>query len=184
MRKFLVTFCAVAMMFVSANRANACTEGDPACPTGSTRTTWTDTINTFYKFDYRGESYTYIHDITDSGFVPSEDKSLSISLDLTFADDNDREWESVNVFTLGFDKIFNLSMNLTPTISLDGSVIFDATGKLTVKLTQTVGDFYFKKSVMTVTGCDVPTVPEPATLLLLGGGLLGLIGYGRKKMNK
>jgi len=31
---------------------------------------------------------------------------------------------------------------------------------------------------------DINTVPGPGTMLLLGSGLMGLVGYGRKKFFK
>lgn len=39
-------------------------------------------------------------------------------------------------------------------------------------------------NVEEATATQVPAVPEPGTIMLLGGGLLGLLGFGRKKLKK
>lgn len=43
---------------------------------------------------------------------------------------------------------------------------------------------YLKKAYLFAKGCDTNPVPEPATMLLLGSGLIAIAGFGRKKIFK
>lgn len=49
---------------------------------------------------------------------------------------------------------------------------------------QVFSDNWFAVSEIQAYGPSVSAVPEPATMLLLGSGLIGLAGYGRKKLFK
>ena len=46
------------------------------------------------------------------------------------------------------------------------------------------GSSYFIISRLMEHGDEAAPVPEPSTILLVGTGLLGIIGFGRKRLNK
>ena len=66
--------------------------------------------------------------------------------------------------------------------SFQGLVMLNTTGELTVRLRRLAGDFYFGDSTLVASGDKASPVPEPATLFLLGSGLLGLGAMARKKL--
>jgi hypothetical protein len=62
--------------------------------------------------------------------------------------------------------------------------IFDGFDSLTIQLDDQLGGGDRDWDDMTVRAHDLQPVPEPATLLLLGSGLVGVVGVGRKKWFK
>ncbi|MDY6879180.1 MAG: PEP-CTERM sorting domain-containing protein [Thermodesulfobacteriota bacterium] len=56
-------------------------------------------------------------------------------------------------------------------------------GAFSVVLASLGGDFYINYSELEITYNAAP-VPEPGTILLLGAGLLGVVGYNRKRFGK
>ncbi|MCE5274964.1 MAG: PEP-CTERM sorting domain-containing protein [Syntrophaceae bacterium] len=143
--------------------------------------TWTDTVNPDPDI-FIGPSYSYVHDITDTGFNPGSDNVDNFSLAINLYDDGDRGMELVSI-TLDnwlWAGIRNGAQDVDLGYGLLGSFLLLDDGLLNVRLTSTCGDFYFGDSVLTANGNETAPVPEPATLLLLGSGLLGLAGFRRK----
>lgn len=146
-------------------------------------------------------THSFTHDITDNGYNADYDTITGVSIALSFLDDNDVAAESVT-FTfdgVGFGTVVlasgttigitTFSNSTTPALST--SSLLD--GLLTVKLdlAGTTGgaaggrsDFFFVGSTLTVNAeraTPQSAVPEPATVLLFGLGLLGLGWSLRRK---
>jgi hypothetical protein len=133
-------------------------------------------------------SYTYTHSIVgDPGFVPDGTQIYDVDLQIWLADDAGSDYGSDGS---EYFKVSWVNGSWTSAREVDGSIAcswwsgcnwddFEFSpdesllrdGVLSVTIKSTQGDFYFKRSLLTVTGRSV-SVPEPATLALMGMGML------------
>jgi len=131
-------------------------------------------------------TYTYTHNLTDNGFRPLNDTINSFNLSIGLTDDSSSFLEGPELALVSLPGVLGV-VNGSGTYnfgasgaeyggwSILGLLQLNVLGTLTVSISSIFGDFNLVSSTLTTTGlANVPSVPEPGALGLLGIGLMGM----------
>ena len=178
MKKFLMFLCAVTLVLGLVGSASAVPYTDIYNAGNlymSGHSVWTHDDD---------DSISWTFDITDDGFNPTTQDVTSAEVELNFQDDSRHDWWEFASLSVG-DNSFVWEVNSGDiSYTLTSLMTLSDTGQVDATLTARGGDFFFNSATLTAEATDAAPVPEPSTILLMGIGLLGLVGYSRKRSKK
>ena len=151
--------------------------------------------NTWYDYDYIGEKISSYEEFTwydlsiavADDFRPGIDYVTYAKVSFWLSDDSfydGAEYAWVWLENSGWSYAGEIDFYDKATVGLSNADLntLNTYGDIYTAVKSTGGDFYWKAAKLTAKGYK--SVPEPGTIFLLGFGLLGLAGLGRKKLIK